>query len=97
MTHIHNTWESERSLKDQKVKGLKKLENFVKREEELAAWKQHASPEDIEYFECQLELQNELLKSYNYVERIIGMAFLSYCLVNFGFYGNIFEVQSDSF
>jgi chromodomain-helicase-DNA-binding protein 1 len=96
-SHIHNTWESERSLKDQKVKGLKKLENFVKREEELAAWKHHASPEDIEYFECQLELQNELLKSYNHVERIIGMAFLSYCLVNFGFYGNVFEVQSDSF
>jgi chromodomain-helicase-DNA-binding protein 1 len=71
-SHIHNTWESERSLKDQKVKGLKKLENFIKREEELAAWKQHASPEDIEYFECQLELQNELLKSYNYVERIIA-------------------------
>lgn len=72
-SHIHNTWESEKSLKDQKVKGLKKLENFVKREEELAAWKQHASPEDIEYFECQLELQNELLKSYNRVERIIGI------------------------
>jgi chromodomain-helicase-DNA-binding protein 1 len=72
-SHIHNTWESEQSLKDQKVKGLKKLENFVKREEELAAWKHHASPEDIEYFECQLELQNELLKSYNHVERIIGI------------------------
>ncbi|PNF16997.1 Chromodomain-helicase-DNA-binding protein 1 [Cryptotermes secundus] len=71
-SHIHNTWESEQSLKGQKVKGLKKLENFVKREEELAAWKQHASPEDIEYFECQLELQNELLKSYNNVERIIA-------------------------
>ena len=71
-SHIHNTWESEQSLKDQKVKGLKKLENFVKREEELAFWKQHATPEDIEYFECQLELQTELLKSYNHVERIIG-------------------------
>ncbi|XP_021925185.1 chromodomain-helicase-DNA-binding protein 1 isoform X3 [Zootermopsis nevadensis] len=71
-SHIHNTWESEKSLKDQKVKGLKKLENFVKREEELSAWKHHASPEDIDYFECQLELQNELLKSYNHVERIIA-------------------------
>ncbi|PSN43172.1 hypothetical protein C0J52_09898 [Blattella germanica] len=71
-SHIHNTWESEQSLKDQKVKGLKKLENFVKREEELAFWKQHATPEDIEYFECQLELQTELLKSYNHVERIIA-------------------------
>ncbi|XP_046403987.1 chromodomain-helicase-DNA-binding protein 1 isoform X3 [Ischnura elegans] len=76
-SHIHNTWESEQSLKDQKcydfqVKGLKKLENFVKREEELRYWKQHATPEDIDYFECQLELQQELLKSYNQVERIIA-------------------------
>ncbi|RZF46881.1 hypothetical protein LSTR_LSTR008262 [Laodelphax striatellus] len=71
-SNIHNTWESEKSLKDQKVKGLKKLENFVKREEEIRFWKQHTTPEDIEYFECQLELQQELMKSYNRVERIIS-------------------------
>ncbi|XP_066991707.2 chromodomain-helicase-DNA-binding protein 1 isoform X2 [Anabrus simplex] len=71
-SHIHNTWESEQSLKDQKVKGIKKLENFIKREQELAKWKNFASPEDIEYYECQQELQNELLKSYNHVERIIA-------------------------
>ncbi|KAK9497686.1 hypothetical protein O3M35_004364 [Rhynocoris fuscipes] len=71
-SHIHNTWESEWSLKEQKVKGVKKLENFVKREEEIRFWKNHTTPEDIEYFECQLELQQELLKSYNRVERIIS-------------------------
>lgn len=37
-SHIHNTWESETTLKDQKVKGIKKLENFIKREEELTLW-----------------------------------------------------------
>lgn len=51
---------------------MKKLENYVKRESDLAQWRKHASPEDIDYFECQLELQQELLKSYNNVERIIG-------------------------
>ncbi|KAF4525532.1 hypothetical protein B566_EDAN015840, partial [Ephemera danica] len=71
-SHIHNTYESEQTLKDQKVKGLKKLENFMKREEELNAWKRYATPEDVEYYECQLELQQELLKSYNFVERIIA-------------------------
>uniref|UniRef100_A0A069DYF2 Chromodomain-helicase-DNA-binding protein 1 n=1 Tax=Panstrongylus megistus TaxID=65343 RepID=A0A069DYF2_9HEMI len=71
-SHIHNTWESELSLKEQKVKGVKKLENFVKREEEIRFWKNHTTPEDIEYYECQLELQQELLKSYNRVERIIA-------------------------
>ncbi len=36
--HIHNTWESERTLNEQNVNGLKKLENFVKMEDELAKW-----------------------------------------------------------
>lgn len=108
--HIHNTWESELSLTEQKVciyrkisiiknidergfsielfsqvKGMKKLENFVKREVEIGAWRKHATPEDIEYYECQMELQLELLKSYNNVERIIAQynkpddAGLDYC------------------
>lgn len=71
-SHIHNTWESEESLKAQKVKGLKKLDNFIKRERELKQWRDYAGPEDIDYFECQSELQQELLKSYNNVERIIA-------------------------
>ncbi|KOX73790.1 Chromodomain-helicase-DNA-binding protein 1 [Melipona quadrifasciata] len=71
-SHIHNTWESEESLKAQKVKGLKKLDNFVKREREIKQWRDYAGPEDIDYFECQLELQLDLLKSYNNVERIIA-------------------------
>ncbi|XP_014289519.1 chromodomain-helicase-DNA-binding protein 1 [Halyomorpha halys] len=73
-SHIHNTWESEQSLKEQKVKGVKKLENFVKKEEDIRFWKEHTTPEDIEYYECQLELQQELLKSYNRVERIIAVS-----------------------
>jgi chromodomain-helicase-DNA-binding protein 1 len=72
-SHIHNTWESEESLQRQKAKGLKKLENFIKRENEVEAWKKRtANPEDIDYYECQLELHQELLKSYNFVERIVG-------------------------
>lgn len=51
---------------------MKKVENFLKREDEIAYWKKHTTPEDAEYFECQLELQQDLLKSYNSVERIIG-------------------------
>lgn len=71
-SHIHNTWESEQSLKDQKVKGIKKLENYIKKESEIDRWRDYAGPEDIDYYECQLELQQELLKSYNFVERIIA-------------------------
>lgn len=34
--------------------------------------KQSASPEDIEYYECQKEMMNDLYKSHMEVERIIG-------------------------
>ncbi|XP_026286937.1 chromodomain-helicase-DNA-binding protein 1 isoform X2 [Frankliniella occidentalis] len=71
-SHIHNTWESEFSLKENKVKGLKKLENFVKKEEEINLWRSHSNPEDLEYYDCQLELSQDLLKSYTKVERIIA-------------------------
>nr|CAG4651344.1 EOG090X0DZ9 [Simocephalus serrulatus] len=71
-SHIHNTWESEQTLRDQKVKGLKKLENYLKRDDEIRVWKARATPEDVEYYECQQELQQELLLSYMAVERIIA-------------------------
>lgn len=51
---------------------MKKLENYKKKESELSWWRKQAGPEDIDYFECQSELQQELVKSYNYVERIFG-------------------------
>jgi chromodomain-helicase-DNA-binding protein 1 len=51
---------------------LKKLENYLKRDDEIRVWKARASPEDVEYYECQQELQQELLLSYMAVERIIG-------------------------
>lgn len=55
------------------VKGLKKLENYMKKEDEIRIWKARVSPEDVEYYECQQELQLELLSSYMRAERIIGM------------------------
>ncbi|CAG9759544.1 unnamed protein product [Ceutorhynchus assimilis] len=70
--HIHNTWESDHSLREQKVKGMKKLENYIKKSVEIQQWMKYSTPEDVEYYECQLELTHELLKSYNQVERIIA-------------------------
>lgn len=71
-SYIHCTWESMDTLNEQKVKGMKKLENFIKKENDIASWRRHANVEDIDYYECQLELQHDLLKSYNNVERIIA-------------------------
>ncbi|KAM6119387.1 LOW QUALITY PROTEIN: chromodomain-helicase-DNA-binding protein 2 [Pterocles gutturalis] len=71
-SYIHSTWESEESLQQQKVKGLKKLENFKKKEEEINQWLGKVSPEDVEYFNCQQELASELNKQY-LVERVIAV------------------------
>uniref|UniRef100_A0A8C4MNS2 Chromodomain helicase DNA binding protein 2 n=1 Tax=Equus asinus asinus TaxID=83772 RepID=A0A8C4MNS2_EQUAS len=71
-SYIHSTWESEESLQQQKVKGLKKLENFKKKEDEIKQWLGKVSPEDVEYFNCQQELASELNKQYQIVERVIA-------------------------
>uniref|UniRef100_H2ZS55 Chromo domain-containing protein n=1 Tax=Latimeria chalumnae TaxID=7897 RepID=H2ZS55_LATCH len=70
-SYIHSTWESEESLQQQKVKGLKKLENFKKKEDEIRQWLSKVSPEDVEYFNCQQELASELNQQYQIVERVI--------------------------
>ncbi|XP_041464759.1 chromodomain-helicase-DNA-binding protein 2-like isoform X3 [Lytechinus variegatus] len=70
--HIHNTWESEAGLRQQKVRGMKKLENFIQREEEIEQWKRIATPEDIEYFECQYEMTMQLFEQCQKVERVIA-------------------------
>ena len=36
--HIHNTWESMESLKEQKANGIKKVENQAKRDKEIEDW-----------------------------------------------------------
>ena len=59
-SHLHNTWESDTSLANLTAKGVKKVENFVKKMDELADWKLVSSPEDIEYMECQLQMQQQL-------------------------------------
>ncbi|XP_069841029.1 chromodomain-helicase-DNA-binding protein 2 isoform X3 [Dendropsophus ebraccatus] len=72
-SYIHSTWESEETLQQQKVKGLKKLENFKKKDEEIKQWISKISPEDLEYYNCQQELALELNKQYQIVERVIAV------------------------
>ncbi|XP_053330599.1 chromodomain-helicase-DNA-binding protein 1 [Spea bombifrons] len=69
---IHNTWETEETLKQQNVKGMKKLDNYKKKEQEKKRWLKAASPEDVEYYNCQQELTDDLHKQYQIVERIIA-------------------------
>ncbi|XP_062277598.1 chromodomain-helicase-DNA-binding protein 2 isoform X2 [Scomber scombrus] len=71
-SYIHITWESMDSLTQQKVKGLKKLDNFKKKNDELNSWLRRASPEDVEFHNCQQELHADLNKQFQFVERIIA-------------------------
>ncbi|KAM7414528.1 hypothetical protein PAMA_019374 [Pampus argenteus] len=71
-SYIHNTWESMDSLTQQKVKGLKKLENYKKKNDELNSWLRRVSPEDVEFHNCQQELTADLNKQFQFVERIIA-------------------------
>ncbi|XP_064620008.1 chromodomain-helicase-DNA-binding protein 1-like isoform X2 [Lineus longissimus] len=70
--HIHNTWESETSLMEQKANGMKRLEAAKKKHQEILDWKASAIPEDLEYYECQQEMSEDLYKQYRVVERIIA-------------------------
>lgn len=36
--HIHNTWESEEKLREMKINGLKKLDNYMKKMQEIDDW-----------------------------------------------------------
>uniref|UniRef100_A0A673HH98 Chromodomain-helicase-DNA-binding protein 1-like n=1 Tax=Sinocyclocheilus rhinocerous TaxID=307959 RepID=A0A673HH98_9TELE len=62
-SHIHNTWETEETLKQQNVKGMKKLDNFKKKDQEKKKWLKAASPEDVEYFNCQQAWSLPLVQS----------------------------------
>ena len=53
----------------------------MKKDDEIRFWKARASPEDVEYYECQQELQQELLFSYMRAERIIGKVLITRRLI----------------
>uniref|UniRef100_A0A914ICL6 protein disulfide-isomerase n=1 Tax=Globodera rostochiensis TaxID=31243 RepID=A0A914ICL6_GLORO len=72
-SHLHNTWESDTSLKAADVKGLKKVDNYSKREADVEIWRQRADKEYIELYNCELGMNDELIEQYKQVERVIGV------------------------
>ncbi|VDM95865.1 unnamed protein product [Thelazia callipaeda] len=71
-SHLHNTWESENSLKLCNAKGLKKIDNYMKRLRDIEEWKLTADKEYIEFFNCEQEMNDELNEQYKIVERVIA-------------------------
>lgn len=71
-SYLHNTWENENQLREEGVKGLKKIENYLKKEEDIRLWRMQATPEDIEYYDCQEEMAFQLRLIHLNVERVIS-------------------------
>ena len=68
---------SEESLLQGSVKGMKKFYNYLKREDERGRWEETANMEDVEFLECQEEMNEQLFEQYTLVERVIGKSELA--------------------
>ncbi|CAD5206828.1 unnamed protein product [Bursaphelenchus okinawaensis] len=71
-SHWHNTWESSKSLAASGAKGSKKIDNYIKKMQEIELWKRSADKEYIEVYDCEQEMNEELYEQYKIVERVIG-------------------------
>uniref|UniRef100_A0A1I7U6U6 Chromodomain-helicase-DNA-binding protein 1 n=1 Tax=Caenorhabditis tropicalis TaxID=1561998 RepID=A0A1I7U6U6_9PELO len=71
-SHLHNTWESEASLTVMNAKGIKKVQNYVKKQKEVEMWKRSADKEYIEFYECEQQMAEELCEEYKKVERVVA-------------------------
>lgn len=68
--HIYNSWESYERLRE--VKGLKKVDNYIKNSKKWEEEKTKASPEDIEAVEVQKELDRQQIEEYMKVDRVVA-------------------------
>ncbi|CAB3408740.1 unnamed protein product [Caenorhabditis bovis] len=74
-SHLHNTWESEASLAAMNAKGLKRVQNYMKRQSEIEEWQKRAAINDKEYYEfiqCEIVMAEDLCEEYKKVERIVA-------------------------
>lgn len=51
--YIYNIWEIEEIFKQQNVRGMKKLDNYKKKDQEIKRWLKNVFLEDVEYYNCQ--------------------------------------------
>ena len=72
-SHLHNTWETEANLIGYGVKGIKKVLVYEQKCEEEQVWTQNATPEELEEYQLQQEMQSEIIELHNRVERVISV------------------------
>ena len=72
-SHLHNTWETEANLNGYGVKGIKKVLVYEQKCEEEQSWMRKATPEELEEYQLQQEMQSEIIELHKRVERIISV------------------------
>ena len=72
-SHLHNTWDTEGSLLNLGVKGIKKVSMYDQKCEEELLWADTATPEDLEEYQLQQEMESEIIELHRRVERIIAV------------------------
>ncbi|KAJ3284892.1 hypothetical protein HK104_009723 [Borealophlyctis nickersoniae] len=70
LSHRHNTWENEESLRDKK--GFRKVENFRRAEQDRIAMCGD-NADDLDQLKINQEIRREMLDDYTKVERVIAM------------------------
>eukprot|EP00923_Selenidium_pygospionis_P039399 GHVN01068522.1.p1 GENE.GHVN01068522.1~~GHVN01068522.1.p1 ORF type:complete len:2493 (+),score=491.04 GHVN01068522.1:367-7845(+) len=68
---LHCTWERHAVLLDQQVMGLRRVENYLRRHEELEESKKWKTEDEIEQEQITVELQKELDNDAHICERVI--------------------------
>ncbi|TPX33995.1 hypothetical protein SmJEL517_g03222 [Synchytrium microbalum] len=72
-SHLHNTWQTADSLRNEK--GFRRVENFFKKKVEgdrEFMTDPNSTPEEKEQFEVQNEMHRNALKDYTQVERVVA-------------------------
>ena len=72
-SHLHNTWDTEASLLNLGVKGIKKVSLYDQKCEEELLWADSAIPEDLEEYQLQREMESEIIELHRMVERVIAV------------------------
>eukprot|EP00051_Salpingoeca_urceolata_P016866 m.226706 g.226706 ORF g.226706 m.226706 type:complete len:1728 (+) comp18803_c0_seq1:562-5745(+) len=72
-SHLHNTWHMRDAIRAMDIKGLKKLDNYVKLWDDTVVWLAGASVEEIEFFFSQMDMRRGQQETFCDVERVFAV------------------------
>eukprot|EP00466_Bigelowiella_natans_P016680 jgi/Bigna1/40547/e_gw1.44.10.1 len=69
-SHLHNTWVVESEVRQ--LKGYKRLQNYIKKQDQYERWMRTLHPEDREQENVEREAKKALQEAYTRVDRIVA-------------------------